>query len=114
LATIALVVFALAVTVTLRRGRRIACGCFGDAETVSGRSLARILLLLSGTLVVLAFDSLDRQPISAVWVMHHGAAGVLYVLQIGLVAGSMMLIASWLLRISQVISVIRTSAENAE
>ncbi len=43
-----LVAFSVAVWINLRRGRKISCGCFGNAdEQISSRTLARLLLLLA-------------------------------------------------------------------
>ena len=43
-----LLTFLLAVSINLKRRRRIACGCFGDrTEEISPRSLARLILLLA-------------------------------------------------------------------
>lgn len=48
LAVLTIVAFSVGVLVNLRRGRRIACGCFGStAETLSGRTVARLLVLLT-------------------------------------------------------------------
>lgn len=46
-----------AVSVTLRRGLEIKCGCFGNSqELVSRRSLLRLLLLLGAVILALASD----------------------------------------------------------
>jgi hypothetical protein len=43
--------FLIAVAVNLRRGRQIPCGCFGSAsETISRRTLARLILLVLAAL----------------------------------------------------------------
>lgn len=42
--------FAVAVAVNLRRKSGIACGCFGDSEPISARTLVRIALLAFGVL----------------------------------------------------------------
>lgn len=54
LALLLLTSFLLAVGLNVRRGRALSCFCFGAAagEQVSGRSLARIVLLLTATVLV--------------------------------------------------------------
>jgi hypothetical protein len=46
--------FAIAVGVNLKRGRALPCHCFGGqgGETISGRTLARLLLLCAGELLL--------------------------------------------------------------
>jgi hypothetical protein len=48
-------VFAMAVSVNLKRGVRVPCYCFGNhnEQTISGRTLARLALLLAGEAVLL-------------------------------------------------------------
>ena len=55
-----LVSFAVAVGVNLRRGRALPCYCFGGrgGETISVRTLARLLLLVGGEVLLLADPSL--------------------------------------------------------
>jgi hypothetical protein len=52
--------FATAVAVNLRRGRVLPCYCFGGygGETIAGGTLARLLLLFAGELLLLADPSL--------------------------------------------------------
>ena len=52
--------FAVAVGVNLARGRALPCYCFSGhgGETISGRTLARLLLLLSGEAHLLAHSNL--------------------------------------------------------
>src|SRR5437762_2482758 len=47
--------FAVAVAINLKRGRSLHCYCFGDSkgETLSGQTLARLLLLIAGEGVLL-------------------------------------------------------------
>jgi hypothetical protein len=56
-----LAVFGIAVAVNLKRGRALPCYCFGDqsGETISGRTLARLLLLFAGELLVLSDPALS-------------------------------------------------------
>jgi uncharacterized membrane protein YphA (DoxX/SURF4 family) len=54
-ALLLLISFFIAVSINLRRQRDLACHCFGanSGEKVSPRSLARIVLLMAGTLAAL-------------------------------------------------------------
>ena len=108
LAAFALSIFAVAVTVNLLRGRRISCGCFGDSQAVSMLSLVRIALLLSGALVLVALRMNDVEFLSATWALGNGIAGAFYVLQAALLAGTMTMIALWVLHSHEIISVVRS------
>lgn len=60
LAVLTILAFLVGVLVNLRRGRRIACGCFGStAETLSGRTVARLLVLLTVGALCLAVHLLQ-------------------------------------------------------
>jgi hypothetical protein len=64
---ILLVVFAVAITVNLLRGRILPCHCFGASrgESISRRSIGRVLLLASGEAFLIPERSfLSRQSIS--------------------------------------------------
>lgn len=54
---------AVYVAVALKRGVRGKCGCFGDDELISGRTLARVVLLTAGACVAvvetLSWDTHD-------------------------------------------------------
>lgn len=57
--------FLTAITINLRRERRIACGCFGNRnDPISLRSVGRIAALLIVALIA-AFESIRVQPWSA-------------------------------------------------
>ncbi len=62
LGLIVLAGFAVAVTINLRRGRALPCYCFGSqtGEKISGRTLARLLLLIAGEVMVLAQFGLSQ------------------------------------------------------
>lgn len=50
-----LLIFSMAVAVNLKRGQELRCYCFGasDREMISGRTLARLLLLLAGEVILI-------------------------------------------------------------
>lgn len=61
------VVFAIGTTVNLRRGRAIDCGCFGEAEQISSRSLVRLGLVAAGALALnvgLATGAVSRSALA--------------------------------------------------
>lgn len=50
--------FLVAVVVKLRQGEQVRCACFGDGdETVSGKTAARLVVLLVATVVLLVRDA---------------------------------------------------------
>lgn len=51
--------FAVAVAINLIRGRSVACGCFGADEAITGRTLARLALLITAALVVASIEPLQ-------------------------------------------------------
>lgn len=58
-----LLVFAVAVTINLRRNRSVPCHCFGTSttDTISARTLTRIVLLLTGiAFVIILLGPVDR------------------------------------------------------
>lgn len=50
--------FATAVSINLRRGASLPCHCFGSGETISGRTLARLILLVGGEVLLLTDPNL--------------------------------------------------------
>lgn len=110
LAMFILVVFAAGVTINLRRGQRIACGCFGSGEEpISARSLVRLSFLF--TAVVL----LAVMPASAVTVAtlaQQGLSGVVYLVQVGGTTCFLLLAATWLLNLPEVTFALRHLRQN--
>jgi len=62
LGVIALACFTAGVAVNLKRGRLLPCHCFGDSkrDVISGRTLARLVLLMVGELLLLADVAFSR------------------------------------------------------
>ncbi len=61
LATLLLVVFTVAVGINLRRGHLVDCGCFGEgSEPISIRSVARLFLLLTVVLLLVALRATEE------------------------------------------------------
>jgi putative oxidoreductase len=99
LAAIVLVAFLVAIGINLRRGRRIPCGCLGGAsETISPRALGRLLLLLTAVLLL----SLTKWGGSAT-----PKPGEIYTVDTAFVAAFLVLTATWLLSLPEVITLIR-------
>ncbi len=108
LAIVTLVIFIVAVSANLRRGRTIRCGCFGDGnEQISSLSIARLLLLLTSVLFLTALRvaggatslgavfGADGKPISA------------DVLQAVLQAVFLLLLGMWILRLPELFLIAR-------
>lgn len=62
LGVVALACFTTGVAVNLKRGRLLPCHCFGDSkgDVISGRTLARLVLLMVGELLLLADVAFSR------------------------------------------------------
>ncbi|WP_078894310.1 MauE/DoxX family redox-associated membrane protein [Streptomyces sp. CT34] len=102
-AGLCLLAFAVGVTVNLRRGRIISCGCFGArGERIGWRILARIGLLAVGVVFVAASSLLAGVPPLRVGEIRSAEL----VATLGLAWGVAM-VAGWLLYFPQLIAVLR-------
>jgi Methylamine utilisation protein MauE len=100
-----LTLFAVAVALTMRRGRRIPCGCFGgESESISGRSLARLGTLLAGVVVVAA---VQPTGVTVTALVREGAPALRYLVGVGGVAAFLFLAATWLLSLRELASLWR-------
>lgn len=106
LAAALLLGFLGAVGANMRRGRRIPCGCFGDrSETISSRTLARLLLLLAVVAFVLAIRGMTGSPAPGLaTLVVHGATPIELVQTIGL-AGCLLLVGCWLQSLPDIVVV---------
>lgn len=100
--------FAVAVAINLRRGRSLPCYCFGDStgETISRQSLARLLLLLGGEVLVL----LSLQQSGAARLVYHQ---LVTLREFGFAlfwTALVMVIAMWVLRLPDLHELRRTHA----
>jgi hypothetical protein len=103
LATIAS--FVVAVSINLKRGRALPCYCFSGqgGETLSGRTVARLLLLFAGELLLIA----DPGLFSASELIYPGRVGDLSELGFSLFWAIFTLIAGmWLLSLPDVIELL--------
>jgi len=98
LALLVLAGFAIAVGLNLHRRRTISCGCFGaKSETISGRSLARLGLLLATVVALLALDAVVAPPP----LLLGDAPGVGYLLQVAGMSLALLLVGMWLLHLPE-------------
>lgn len=108
LAAAVLLAFLVAVGINLRRGRRVTCGCFGEAsEEISPRTTARLLLLLTVVLLLAAF----RGARGASWPGPESppadVSTLAYLLQVAALAAFLILLAAWLLRLPEMVAIAR-------
>jgi Methylamine utilisation protein MauE len=105
LAAAVLVLFAAAVALSLRRGRRIPCGCFGgEDESVSARSLARLGTLLAAVVVV---ATVGPTGVTVTALVREGAPALRYLVGVGGVVAFLFLASLWLLSLPELASLRR-------
>jgi hypothetical protein len=103
-----LIAFLVAVGINLRRGRKISCGCFGNAnEQISSRTVARLLLLLTVVLLLLALRSMENTALLNLGTMMADGSTLMYLLQTAFLAASLILLASWMLSLPELVVLIR-------
>jgi hypothetical protein len=105
----ALVAFAAAVAINLRRGRALPCYCFGGegGETISARALARLLLLLACELFVLTDPALFGRS----QLVYPGRLASFSELGLALFWATFLLVAAlWVLSVTDVIELLRPGA----
>jgi len=97
LAAIMLLAFLVAIGINLRRGRKLSCGCFGEAsEQISTRTLARLSMLLAVLLFVVAIGGQEyvlSPTLGTSW-------GATFLLTLFL-AGFLLLLGSWILNVHE-------------
>jgi Methylamine utilisation protein MauE len=94
-AVVVLGTFSVGVGLSIRRGNRVPCGCFGgESELVSISSLFRLAALIAGvTLIMVTYPS----GVSVVTLYKHGVSALGYVLEVAGVGVVLTLIGVWLL-----------------
>jgi len=109
LGLVLLLSFVLGVGVNLGRGRVLPCYCFGSGarggETISGRTVARLLLLLSGEVFLLVEGSLLTKSRPAIYPWQAG--GLLEFSLAVFWAGFALLAGSWLLSFTDLLNLLR-------
>lgn len=107
LAITMLILFFIAVGINLRRGRQINCGCFGDSlEQISLRTLARLLLLLTTTLVLLIFNG-TVNTLSFTEQIILDSSTLIYLMQTIFFAAFLLLMANWFLNLPELAVIVR-------
>jgi hypothetical protein len=110
LAVVTLSVFAGAVGINLRRRRAIPCGCFGSGgETISGRSLGRLaMLLLAAALLTVAASVVSVAPLSLVSLLSGNGPPVDHLIETAALSLGLLLAGMWTLHLPELWSVIGT------
>lgn len=107
-----LCLFFIAVTINLRRGRRIACGCFGDiSEQISLRTLARLSLLLATVLLLLILKETTEVQLPDLTQMPLDSSTLTYLMQTSLLAIFLILMANWFLNAPEISFLVRQGHE---
>jgi hypothetical protein len=103
--------FATAVGVNLGRRRDVRCGCFGGlSERISSRTLIRLGLLLAGSVSLIALTAVAPDPPTIQTLISVGAPALAYLLEIGVVATSLVFASLWLLDLPAALVVLRQLA----
>ncbi len=108
LASVLLILFLFAVGINVKRGRRVACGCFGNAsEQISPRTLARLLLLLTVVLLLIAFRSAGGASWPSFGTMNVNVSTFTYLLQTVFLAAFLIILAAWMLSLPELVFLVR-------
>ncbi|MBI5877944.1 MAG: hypothetical protein HZB53_09850 [Chloroflexi bacterium] len=104
LAIVLLGAFLFAVGINLKRGRKVSCGCFGNAdEQISPRTLMRLVLLVAAVLLLMALRStgtvLSLPGFDSIWL--GDASTIAFLLSEVLLGVSVLLLAAWLLSLPE-------------
>ena len=102
-----LLVFMVGVGVNLRRGRRVRCGCYGGSgEMLSARTMARLVILLLGTILLLVLHTVGAE---SVWTIGRVATDGAYLAGL---AAFWLLFGLWLLQLPELTSLLRGKARS--
>lgn len=97
-------IFLAATTHTVRQGRRIPCGCFGDSgELVSPRTMVRLTVLSAVAMVLLMLRFIAHVPPLTAGDVVTSAYGV----QMAMLAVFLLVLATWLLSLPELTFVLR-------
>lgn len=98
LAAAMLILFFIAVSINLKRGQQISCGCFGDSgEQISPRTLVRLCLLLATVMLLAAFDEVTGTLFRQISEMPLDRSMLIYLMQTTFLAVFLILMTNWLL-----------------
>lgn len=100
-----LLAFAAAISINLRRGRHVPCGCFGSAgERISGRTLVRLaMLILAATALEVLRLVFSPLPLNVVSLVTEGPRGVEQLAVTAGFAAFLGVVAAWILHIPELI-----------
>ena len=109
---VAVLVFLAATSINLHRGRRVECGCFGDpAELISGRTAARLTLLLVSIGVLLVAHAAGwTSAITPGELAAEGIASLQFLVNAAGLAAAICIAGLWITHIPDLADVIRRSA----
>lgn len=108
LATVLLLIFLAAIGINLWRGRKIACGCFGNArEPISLRTVARLLLLLTVVLLLIAFRSVGLVSLPSALLIVGDRAMFISLLYTIFLAVFLILLGAWMLNLPELVMLVR-------
>ncbi|HET8629147.1 MAG TPA: MauE/DoxX family redox-associated membrane protein [Thermomicrobiales bacterium] len=108
LGALVLLAFLIAVGINLRRGRRIPCGCFGEAsEAISPRTLARLLLLLAAILLLAVVSGTGWISLPDLGSLLADRSALPSLLDTAGLAVFLIVLAAWLLHLPEVILLVR-------
>lgn len=108
LAAAMLSLFFIAVAINLKKGRRIACGCFGDAgEQISLRTLARLFLLLATVLLLVILKASMETRLPGLSQMILDGSTLIYLMQTAFLAVFLILMTNWLLNVPEIAFLVR-------
>jgi hypothetical protein len=97
--------FAAGVAINLRRGRRPACGCFGNqGEPISGRSLSRLSILIAAVLLLAA---LPASPVAIGDLVDMGSSALRYLVEVAALTAFVLLAATWSLSLPELAFTLR-------
>jgi magnesium-transporting ATPase (P-type) len=113
LAAVLLVAFLVAVGVNLRRGRRVSCGCFGNAtERISLRTAARLLLLLVVVLLLIAVRSVGDAAIPRLGSLPADVTVPVYLLETAALSAFLVVLSVWALALPELGTLARALGPN--
>jgi hypothetical protein len=109
LAVVTLVVFLAAVAVNLRRGRRIACGCFGNLDqTISRQTVVRLsALAVAAAISAAVYLGANVDVVGFSTVISSGTDVARYMIEMTAVSVFGLLAGLWLLSLPELLAVVR-------
>ena len=106
LSMVLLSLFLIAVSINLRRGRSVQCGCFGNTnELISPRTLARLLMLLTVAMFLTVFQSRSSSSLLPILTgITMDVSALIDFIQIVFLSAFLILLSAWILNLPELIS----------